>query len=80
MHVVTFNKSNQLWKVVSFYYVYNKAFGRVNILSFGDLSQLKPIGSLWRCEIADLGIICWLLGRLVGSLVGWLVGWLLVDW
>ena len=29
---------------------YNKAFGRVNILACGDLSQLKPIGSVvvWR--------------------------------
>ena len=71
LFVVTFHNSNQLgahgnlfrhihWRLQEIKPVYNKTFGRVDILACGDLSQLKPIGSSWR-----------LLGWLFGSMVVW---------
>ena len=68
LHVATFYSSNQLeahGKLFRFIHqrrheikhVFNKAFGRVNILACGDLSQLKPIGSSWNKAFGRINIL-----------------------
>ena len=77
LHVATLYSSNHLeahGKLFRFVHqrlheikhVFNKAFGRVNILACGDLSQLQ----------SSLRLLGWLFGRRM-----WFVGWLVfVGW